>query len=180
MKTSSVSKKYAKALFDSLSTEKRHRVDSLLGELCSVLKDNSSLWDALTAPVYQPDQKAEVLRAIVGEADLSEFPEFARFLDVLVAQRRIEILDAIAGEFNALLLRTQGIVPLTVVCALKQNKKQQDAWIGELEKVFAAKLSISWEVDPDLLGGFILKSQDAVLDLSVSAGLKRLERQLLA
>lgn len=180
MKGSSVSKKYAKALFDSLSTDKRHEVDVLLSELFSVLKKNDSLWEALVAPVYQPDQKAEVLRAVVGEKELSDLPQLARFLDVLVAQRRIEMLESITGEYHALLLRTQDILPLTIVSSLEQSSEQRDAWVKELERVFAAKLSVSWEVDSDLLGGVVIKSQDAVLDLSVSAGLKKLERQLLA
>lgn len=104
--------------------------------------------------------------------------EQARFLTVLAENGRVSLLPEIAAQFEVLRAEAERVVPVQVRSAAALSEAEVDALKASLKKRFGADVSMSFEVDADLIGGAVINAGDVVIDGSVRGKLKRMERAL--
>lgn len=173
---SRVAKRYAKALFaqakeESLLTEVGNDLN-----LISVLNRQSRDFNVfLSNPIINEKEKIKVLREMFrGKVQQLTL----RFLTLLSEKRRIPFLPQTADEFRLMMLENAGEVEGELISAQKLNPGQIEKIKLKVERITGKTVFLSEKVDKTVLGGFIVKVEDWVLDNSIRYQLAKLREQL--
>ena len=176
MASKRVASRYAKALL-GLASE-RNELDCVESELLTI----NSLLDAsrefkllLVNPVVKPDKKKSILQAIFQDG-ISELT--LGFINILVTKGREPLLPEIVGEALSQLRLMKNIQTAEVRSATQLEDSTRAKILAEVAKVHDGEIELNETVDPDLLGGFILKMDDKQIDASLKRQLSTLRRKL--
>jgi F-type H+-transporting ATPase subunit delta len=122
--------------------------------------------------------KKGVLQQIAGD---ELHPLFVNFLKLLVDRGRIPFLEAILNQYQQLLRKLNKTVLAEVTAAVDLSDAQK-ANLAEKVKVMTGAEQVELEVtlDPDLLGGVIIKVGSQIVDASLRGQLRRMSVQLSA
>jgi F-type H+-transporting ATPase subunit delta len=176
VKDSIVAARYARALF--IVTEKRgdtvRALEDLKG-LVVVMAHGTPVALHLASPQLRLADKREALRRALE-------PRVARvvllFVDLLLRKRRLDHLDSIAAEFEALVEDAQGIQRALAVSAVPMEEAEVARLHAALERTTGKKIKLTREVDPSILGGALVRIGDHVIDRTVRTLLESIEKQL--
>ncbi len=97
---------------------------------------------------------------------------------LLVRRGRIELLPEVASQLRRLYDQRQGIVGATVTSAAPLTDTEVDALRERLAGMTGGRVDISLQVDPDILGGVMVRIGDRLIDGSVRGRLERLRTKL--
>jgi F-type H+-transporting ATPase subunit delta len=169
---------YAEAL---MSLAEAHNLTDAFGEnanlILEVLKSSSDLKAFLANPFARGNVKKQVLQQVFG----SEVqPYFLNFLMILVDRRRIFLLEEVCQQYQVLLRKLKNIVLADVTSTIELNEAQRQAVIQKVKQMTqAAEVDLDTRIDPDLIGGVIIKIGSQVLDASIRGQLRRIGVSLL-
>ncbi|MDD6088198.1 MAG: ATP synthase F1 subunit delta [Desulfovibrionaceae bacterium] len=175
MNSDIVARRYAEALF-SLGKERgaetlKRYAENLRG-LAELFDAHPELSKIFRTPVFEAQEKQKLLDAAISTESVE--PEVKRFYSLLVERSRLALIRQISDCFNTLLDREEGIVRGQLVSAVSLDKERQAGLLATLTKKTGLKLNLRFDVDPDILGGIVLKIGDKVLDASLKAQLNSL------
>lgn len=177
MKDTTVAARYARALF--IVTEKRGETERALEDLqalAALFRPDTAVGRLMATPqVLLADKRKALLGVLKGRA----LDSVALFGDLLLRKKRIRELDIIATEFEALVEKKQGVQRAHAVSAVPLEPAELQRLHAELERTTGAKIKLTTEVDPDLLGGALVRIGDRVIDRSVKSLLEAIEEQLM-
>jgi F-type H+-transporting ATPase subunit delta len=166
---------YAKALFEA--AQDKGRLDPVRDELqtfVDAVEGVPQLRALLENPEVESREKTEVLREILADAD-----ELVRnFLLLVVEKGRTHELREIAREFEALVAAEEGILDVELTTAVELSDEEATKLLEQIEQVSGRRLRARREVDPELIGGFVLRAGSHRADASVRGRLQRLRREL--
>jgi F-type H+-transporting ATPase subunit delta len=101
-------------------------------------------------------------------------------LALLLAERgRFDILPAVSAEYDALVRASRGIVAAVVTTPTPLSEKELAGVRARVEQLAGAKVELTAETDPDLLGGLTVGIGDRLIDASVRGRLERLRARLV-
>ena len=166
---------YARSLFE---VAKEHdvldRVHDELGEFAEALSDDRTLQVFLFSPYFSSNEKREGVRKIVSDAD----ERFVNFLELVAERHRMPAMFRIKREFDALWADEHKLLPVTVTSAVELDESLVEE-IGErIQEQTGRKVELSSNVDPDVLGGLMVRVGNMVLDDTVRNKLERLRKQV--
>lgn len=142
-----------------------------LEELLRASKEFSAF---LKSPIVNKEKKkkvlAEILQKSVGEMTM-------KFVLILAAKGREELLPEILRQFNRLRDERQGILNVSARTAVKFTEAQERTLVGQIERATNKKVRISYALDPSLKGGFLVQHEDTVWDASVAHQLELLRER---
>jgi F-type H+-transporting ATPase subunit delta len=174
-----VAQVYAEALLNA--AEKKGQVERVLEELDSLIRDlfgaDPQFEVFLSSGAIGRDQKAKVLRSIF-ENRASEL--FTNFLLVLNHHDRLDILRPILTAVHELYDQRAHRLRVQVRSAVPLPDDQRERLIHELRQTFHLEPVLQPQVDPDLLGGMVVRVGDWVYDTSVRTQLETIRNQLIA
>jgi len=174
-----IARRYAKALF-SLGLGQGGDAVSAYGkdleELAAVLENVPELMRVFANPIFVASEKKAVLDGVLAKLAVS--PMVKNFLGLLAEKERLAFLPEIAVYFRTLLDEAQGVVRGRLVTALNLAEARRDQIKSKLEAQTGKKLVLDFAVDPEILGGVMLKVGDKVLDASLRAQLQILKEQI--
>src|SRR5688572_24346159 len=166
---------YARALFEAA---KEHdvldRVREELGEFAEALEDNRSLQVFLFSPYFSSDEKRDGVRKIVSDAD----ERTVNFLELLAERHRMPAIFRIKREFDALWADENQLLPVTVTSAVELDEGLVEDIGKRIQEQTGRKVELSSNVDPDVLGGLMVRVGNVVLDSTVRNRLERLRKQV--
>ena len=170
-----VASRYAKSLIDLAEEQNALEVVRTDMELfLHTLRANPTLKAVLKNPILGPDKKGAILTQLFGTR---LHPMIMTFFGIVVRKGRSEVLFETSKEFiNAYNLR-KNIVKATVTSAAPlsaENIKEVEAVVKEFTK---GEIILTANVDPALIGGFVLKVGDKQFDTSISTKLNRLKKE---
>lgn len=168
---------YASALMSlARSQDLAEQFGENVRSLLNLLQSSEQLRDFFANPFVKAEDKKAVLGQIVGE---SIHPYMRNFLMVLVDRRRILLLEPICQQYLALLRELNQTVLAEVTSAVELTETQQQA---VREKVMAMtdaqQVELDSKIDPELIGGVIIKVGSQVIDASLRGQLRRLSLRL--
>jgi F-type H+-transporting ATPase subunit delta len=166
---------YARALFEAAREEGRlEQVASDLAALAQALDDVPDLRAFLSNPEVEPAGKAEVLEKITAGAD-----DLVRnFLRVVAEKGRAGELGQMNEELETLVAREQNRLAVELTTAYELSDEEAQSILAAIEKASGRKVEATRSVDPDLIGGIVLKVGSFLADGSVRGRLERLRREL--
>jgi F-type H+-transporting ATPase subunit delta len=172
-----VARVYGQALLDAAT--KQHKADEVLEEyrdlVESALKPNPQLAAFFANKTINKEKKAELLRkAFAGRvSDL-----LANFLQVLNEHERLELLEPILQAYVELNNERARRVVVEVRSAVPLLDHQRERLANELRQSLRLEPVLDARVDPDLLGGLVVRVGDWLYDASVKNRLETLRNQL--
>lgn len=127
---------------------------------------------------------AEALYAAVKTASGKELHAVARrFLQLLRRRRHFRMLPQIIRQFDEVLEREEGLVPVRVTTARTHAAEDERDWVraavlGVLPDEGKRRIELERQVDPDLVGGFVIRVKDRIIDGSVHSFVRQLREKL--
>jgi F-type H+-transporting ATPase subunit delta len=144
--------------------------------ILTALRDSEELKQFLANPLIKPDSKKAVLRQIAGD---QFHPYFINFLMLLVDRGRILYLQEICQQYQALLRQLRQTVLAEVISASDLNDGQKDAVRHRVMQMTGAhQVDLETRIDPELIGGVIIKVGSQVVDASLRGQLRRIGLRL--
>lgn len=164
---------YAEALMSlAQSNDLTDRFGEEIAGLLNLLKESEELQQFLGNPVVKGEDKKAVLQRIGGE---QFHPYLMNFLNLLVDRRRIPFVEGIGQHYQAMLRQLKQTVLAEVTSAVELNDAQKQS---VREKVIAItnahQVELDTKIDPDLIGGVIIKVGSQVVDASLRGQLRRI------
>jgi F-type H+-transporting ATPase subunit delta len=169
---------YAEALMSlaqdqNLTDQFGENVSTTLG----LIESSPELGDFLTNPFVKADSKKAVVRQLF-ESEVQ--PYFLNFLLVLIDRRRIFLVEGICRQYRVLLRKLKNAVLAEVTSTIKLSDSQRDSVVQKVKELSsAAEVELETKIDPDLIGGVIIKVGSQVLDASIRGQLRRIGVSLL-
>jgi F-type H+-transporting ATPase subunit delta len=179
MREETVARRYAAALLAQVR-ENDATLTTVQGDLQRVaqsLQDTPALGALLAQPLVTETRKKHVLAQAFGQ-DVQ--PVTLAFLNLLVDKRRANLLLAVQAEFERMVREVRNIAYATATSAVPLSAEQLIQLERALEARTGKDIELRTELDPDLIGGVLVRIGDTVLDGSVRGNLERLREQLLA
>ena len=169
-----ISDRYASALYD-LASEKK-LVDVVLDDLLfiqSMIKNNKNLKLVIKSPLIKSNDKLEILQNILKSKNPNELS--STFLKVLSKNKRFQKTVDIISQFKNINAQKRGDVLADITSAEKLSNEQQDNIKEQLRTILGDKLSLSYKVDEQIIGGLIIKVGSKMIDTSLSNKINKLK-----
>lgn len=171
---SGIAGRYAAALFEL--ADERKALDAVLDDLSglqAMTAASADLRRLLRSPVISREDQDRAMEAIAEQAGLSELTR--RFVGLVGFNRRLFALADMIGAFRAIVAARRGEVTAEVVSAAALSEGHL-ARLGEaLRASVGGKVAIESRVDPDLLGGLVVKVGSRMVDSSLRTKLQKLQ-----
>jgi F-type H+-transporting ATPase subunit delta len=169
-----VARPYAEALFRVAQAGNLAAWSDLVSEMAQVGGNADVLAYARNPKVSDSDIAATIQSLLKSPLT----PEAKNFLDMLLANGRIELLPEIGAQFAQLKNSAEGAADADIISAFELSAAQVSELVATLEKKFSRKLNPNVTVDPSLIGGVRVVVGDEVLDTSVRAKLQSMRTAL--
>jgi F-type H+-transporting ATPase subunit delta len=170
----SMAGRYAAALFE-LAKEERQlpQVEADLKAFQTMLEQSEDLRRLVRSPVISAEDQAKALAAILGKARFS--PLTVNFFRLIARNRRLFAAADMIRDFRALLARERGEVSADVASAHQLSPAQLNALKDALRVQIGKDVQVNTRVDPNLLGGLVVKVGSRMIDSSLRTKLDNLK-----
>ena len=166
---------YARALFEV--ADERNALDEIrdqLGAFADAMHENRDLAVFFFSPYFSVDEKKDGLERAVQDAN----PEFDNFLQALIERHRMPAIFRIRTEFDSLWDEARKLLPVQIVSAIELDDATVQSLGEQIGRQVDRKIELSSAVDPDILGGIVLKVGNLILDASIKNRLEQLRKQV--
>jgi F-type H+-transporting ATPase subunit delta len=175
---SRVAIRYSKALFQT--AREQHKVDLVESELqmlSELILSNGKLKDMLVNPLITAAKKVDIVsRVFKGKLDSLTY----NFIILVCRNKRSQILTEIIEQFRERVLDEQGTWQGQIFCAHPLAPDQINSITSRMKDLTGKSVILKPQVDHDLIGGFVVKIRDMIIDLSVKGQLNRLRTKLIS
>jgi F-type H+-transporting ATPase subunit delta len=166
---------YARSLFEvAQEHDKLDTVREQLGEFADVLDGNRELQVFFFSPYFSTQEKKDGLKKAVSGTE----PILDNFLELLIEKHRMPAVFRVRRELDRMWERENQLLPVEVTSAIELDKatvKQIGDRIGEQT---GQKVELSAKVEPDILGGIVVRVGNSIIDASIRARLDQLRKQV--
>jgi F-type H+-transporting ATPase subunit delta len=166
---------YARALFEvakelGLLDEIREQ----LGTFADALDSDRELTVFFFSPYFSTEEKKEGLRRAVDGAE----PVFMNFLEALIDGHRMPVIFRIRARYEQLWDDEKQLLPVEVTSAVALGARTVRSIGDRVGEQTGRTVELSSHVDPDILGGIVLRVGNFVLDASIRNRLNQLRKQV--
>lgn len=166
---------YARSLFEvGKEHGKLDSIKSQLGQFADAVEQNRDLAVFFFSPYFASDEKKEGLRKSVEGAD----PEFQNFLELLIENHRMPVLFRLRREYDVLWDHENRRLPVEVTTAVTLDPAIVAELGSRVGQQTGQNVDVSSKVDPDILGGMVLRVGNSILDASIRHRLNQLRREV--
>lgn len=168
-------KRHAQAVFQ-LALE-RGELEKWLEDLNTIATTLSEpqLMAILESPKVHLDEKMELLRrCLPGVSQLA-----LNLVYLLVARRRLRLIDQIVSEYQRLADAYQGVEHAEVTTAIPLDEEDRQRLSERLAELTGTRIVLSTRVDPNVIGGFVVRIGDRLIDGSTKSKLDSLRKSLV-
>jgi len=166
---------YARSLFEV--AEEHDRIDVVreqLGQFTDALAESRELELFFFSPYFSTEEKKDGLdKAVEGADDIVR-----NFLAVLIENHRMPALMRVRREYDRLWQEANRLLPVQVTSAVELDEAVTRQIGEEIGRQTGRKVELSTTVDPDVLGGIVLRVGNSILDASIRTRLERLRKQV--
>ncbi len=172
----SIARPYAKAVFDL--AQESNAFDawaSAIDQLCVVSNDAD-----FSALVSDPRVEAAKVTELLTDLAKDSLPEGgANFVNLLVQNDRLGSLNDINEQYAGLVAKAKALVSAEVITAMALTADQKSSLAAALETRLGLKVELQETVDPELIGGAVIRAGDLVIDGSAKGRVEKLTSALL-
>jgi F-type H+-transporting ATPase subunit delta len=166
---------YSRSLFEvAKEHDNLDRMRDELGAFADALAQNRELSVFFFSPYFSTQEKEDGLHRTVIDAD----PRLVNFLQVLIENHRLPLIHRIRRQFDVLWDHENRRLPVEVTSAVELDRSVIEALEGRIREQTGQNVELESKVDPDVLGGIVLRVGNSILDASVRHRLEQLRREV--
>jgi F-type H+-transporting ATPase subunit delta len=166
---------YARALFEAAKDDGvLDRAHDELGQFAEALDEDRNLQVFLFSPYFSSEEKKDGIRRIVSDAD----ERVLNFLELLAERHRMPAVFRIRRIFEDLWADENKLLPVVVTSATELDAGLVEDIGKRIEEQTGRRVELSSSVDPDVLGGLMVRVGNMVLDATVRNRLEQLRKQV--
>jgi F-type H+-transporting ATPase subunit delta len=167
---------YARSLFEAaLDADKLDVVREQLGQFADAVDGDRELQVFFFSPYFSTQEKKDGLnRAVEGAEDL-----FLNFLELLLENHRMPAIFRIRRNYDSLWEAHNRLLPVEVTSAVELDEETVRSIGDRIAEQTGRKVELSAHVEPDILGGIVVRVGNQVLDASIRNRLETLRKQVV-
>ncbi len=166
---------YARSLFEvAEDAGKLDEVREQLGEFADAVAESHELSVFLFSPYFSTEEKKDGLHRVLDDVDET----FENFLELLLEQHRMPAIHRIRREYETMWDRQNDVLPVAVTSAVELDEETVRSVGDRIGEQTGRKVQLTSHVDPDILGGLVLRVGNSILDASIRNRLDQLRKQV--
>ena len=170
-----IARVYADALFEvAKDKDELDEVHDQLGEFADAMNESNDMRVFFFSPYFSSADKREAIDSAVSGAS----EEFVNFLELLVEKHRMPAIFRIRTRFDGLWAEAKKRLEVTLTSAVELDKKVVDQVSKEVERQTDRDVDVETQIDPEILGGIVLRVGNMVLDASLRGRLEKLRKEV--
>ncbi len=177
MSDRNVASRYAKSILDlAIETNVLEPVHQDMLDFMATCKSSPELQGLLRNPVIPLDKKLSILTAVFGE----RFNKLTiGFFQIMIRKERSEIIYPAAVEFINQYNGKNKIVIAEITTAIPLSAELEAQLLEKVKQLTEGEIQVRKIVDPEIIGGFILRVEDKQIDTSFRTKLAGLKKDLV-
>ena len=170
-----IARVYARSLFEvAQEAGKLDVVREQLGEFAEALDENRELSVFFFSPYFSTQEKKDGLASALDGAD----PIVENFLELLIEKHRMPAIFRLRREYDRLWEEENKLLPVQITSAVELEPSTVERIGREIGEQTGRKVNLVSSVDPDVLGGIVLRVGNSILDASIRTRLETLRKQV--
>jgi F-type H+-transporting ATPase subunit delta len=166
---------YARSLFEVASEQdKLDLIRDQLGAFADALDESRELQVFFFSPYFSTAEKEDGLDRAISDAD----PTFVNFLKLLIENHRMPVVFRVRRGYEELWEDENKLLPVQITSAVELDKGTVEQIGDRIAEQTGRKVDLSSSVEPDILGGIVVRVGNSVLDASVRNRLDQLRKQV--
>jgi F-type H+-transporting ATPase subunit delta len=166
---------YARSLFEVAGDQDiLDDVRQQLGQFADALSENRDLSVFFFSPYFSTQEKKDGLKRAVQDAE----PILMNFLEALIERHRMPAIFRIRADYDASWDDAHDLLPVEVTSAVALDKSTVQSIGARIGDQTGLVVKLSSKVDPDILGGIVLRVGNFILDASIRNRLNQLRKQV--
>ena len=166
---------YARALFEV--ADERDVLDPVkeqLGQFADAMSANREMAIFFFSPYFSTEEKKDGLHRVIDGAE----PVFMNFLETLVERHRMPVIYRIRERYVQLWDRANKLLPVEITSAIELDDSTVAAISQRIGAQTGERIELTRTVDPEILGGIVLRVGNFILDASIRNSLNQLRKQV--
>jgi F-type H+-transporting ATPase subunit delta len=166
---------YARSLFEV--AQEQNKLDTVrdeLGAFADAVDANRELQTFFFSPYFSTAEKADGLDRAVSGAD----PVVVNFLKLLIENHRTPAVFRVRREFDRLWREENKRLPVQVTSAVELDQATVNQIGDRIAQQTGRKIDLSASVEPDIIGGIVVRVGNSILDASIRNRLEQLRKQV--
>jgi F-type H+-transporting ATPase subunit delta len=170
-----IARVYARSLFEvAKEHDKLDVVREQLGQFADALADQRELSIFFFSPYFSTQEKEDGLGRLLDGVD----DVVANFLKLLIEKHRMPAIFRVRREYEALWERENQLLPVTITSAVTLDEATVKTIGDAIGRQTGQQVQLTADVDPDVLGGLIVRVGNSILDASIRNRLENLRRSV--
>ena len=170
-----IARVYARSLFEVAKEQGQlDEIREQLGQIADALSADRELQVFFFSPYFSTEEKKEGLRKVVDGAD----PAVLNFLELLVEKHRTPALFRIRRVYDALWERENKLLPVEITSAVELDEEIARRIVDQIGRQTGQRVELTKTVDPDIIGGLVLRVGNSILDASIRNRLDNLRKNV--
>ncbi|HEY8581348.1 MAG TPA: ATP synthase F1 subunit delta [Capillimicrobium sp.] len=166
---------YARALFEV--AQQQGDLDGIreqLAQFADALDAERSLQTFFFSPYFSSEEKKDGLhKALTGADDA-----VVNFLELLIEKHRTPAIFRIRREFDRMWREERKMLPVQLTSAIELDAQTVENLGRTIGERTGRKVDVTAQVDPNILGGIVLRVGNSILDASIRNRLEQLRKQV--
>ena len=177
MNDSLITVRYVKALYQlAEDSGKQNAVKDDIESLLECINELPDFGDFLNNPLLKTSQKIK----LIDELFKNKIQDLTlRFLHLIIENKREMHLFNMCHYFNSYYRKNIGIKEASIITANKLSATHKKEILEFISKKFKIKIELKEEVNPAIIGGFVLRIEDQQINASLQAQLNLVRRELI-
>jgi len=166
---------YARSLFEV--AEEHDKLDDVreqIGQFADALGESRDLQTFFFSPYFSTEEKKKGLASALEGAD----PVVENFLALLIENHRMPVLFRVRREFDQMWREVNKLLPVQITSAVELDAAVTEQIGDEIGRQTGRTVELTSTVDPDVLGGLVVRVGNSILDASIRTRLERLRKQV--
>jgi F-type H+-transporting ATPase subunit delta len=166
---------YGRSLFQV--AQEQGKLDELreqLGQFADALEQHRELAVFFFSPYFSSQEKRDALDTLLDGAD----EIFVNFLALLIENHRMPVIFRIRHEYERLWDEENRTLPVQITSAIALDDATTESLGKTIGERAGRKVTLAARVDPDILGGIIIRVGNSILDASIRNRLEQLRRHV--
>lgn len=166
---------YARSLFEvALEQGKLDELREQLAQFADALNDQRELAVFFFSPYFSTEEKQDALARLLDGADES----FMNFLELLIENHRMPVIFRLRHEYERLWDEENRTLPVEITSAIELDQATTESLGRTIGERAGRKVTLAARVDPDILGGIVVRVGNSILDASIRNRLEQLRRHV--
>jgi len=166
---------YARSLFEV--AEEHDNLDDVreqIGQFADALSESREMQTFFFSPYFSTEEKKQGLEKALDGADET----VANFLALLTENHRMPALFRIRRELDRMWRDVNQLLPVQITSAIELDEAVAKQIGEEIGRQTGRKVELTSTVDPDVLGGIVVRVGNSIIDASIRTRLERLRKQV--